>query len=72
MDAISLINMLLSVFCGGLEGAVTFVHLGGKNEFACVHAFQPDSNINLPVFLRFCFVLFYYSNFFYVFECMSV
>lgn len=30
------------------------MHLRGKNVVACVHAFQPDSNINLPVFLFVC------------------
>lgn len=26
---------------------------GGENVVACVHAIQPDSNVNLPVFLGF-------------------
>lgn len=55
MDSIVIINMLLSVLCRGLEGAVVFVHLRGENVVACVHAFQPDSNINLPVFLFDCY-----------------
>lgn len=42
--------MLLSVLCGGLERAVTFVHLSGENEVACMHAIQPDSKIKTCLF----------------------
>lgn len=60
--------MLLSVLCGGSEGAVTFVRSRGENEVACVHAIQPDSNINLPVFPGLPFLSFLFE----FFECMSV
>lgn len=33
------------------------MRLRGENVVACVHAFQPDSNINLPVFLFVCYLV---------------
>lgn len=71
--------MLLSVLCGGLERAVTSVHLSGENEVACMHAIQPDSKIKTCLFFWDFFVCLYYyyywvvlGFFFSIFECMSV
>lgn len=66
MDSIIIINLLLSVLCGGLEGAVIFVHL--RRERMWLPACMLSSLTAILTCLSFCLFFFFLS----VFECMGV
>lgn len=69
MDSIIIINLLLSVSCGGLEGAVMFVHL--RRERMRLPACMLSSLTAILTCLSFCL----FGGFFlvclnaWVFEC---